>query len=353
KIADKREGEIFDVNFAFQNISARNFDDTLTVQYTLTNQATRTQTKTYNVLNTLKAGDTLFFSYSINTLGLAGDNNLNVYVNPKILPEQYYNNNILQFPFKVLKDNTHPILDVTFDGIHIMDGDIVSPTTVISISLKDENKYLLKTDTVGIEIFLKEPDAEFFRRVYFSGPEDISWIPAGANNKFKIDYSPENEDKMYLTEKKPLEDGIYTLRVEGADVTGNESGVNPYKINFNVINESTITYFYPYPNPFSTCTRFVFTLTGNDIPDEIKIQIMTVTGKVVREILQDELGALRIGNNITDFQWCGTDEFGDKLANGVYLYRVFARSNGEDIRHRNTAADRGFKRNFGKLYILR
>jgi flagellar hook assembly protein FlgD len=120
-----------------------------------------------------------------------------------------------------------------------------------------------------------------------------------------------------------------------------------------VINESSITHFYPYPNPFSTSTRFVFTLTGNVIPDELKIQIMTVTGRVVREITQDEIGPIRVGNNISEYAWNGRDEFGDQLANGVYLYRVITRGGGQSIDLRATDGDQAFTRGFGKLYILR
>jgi flagellar hook assembly protein FlgD len=80
---------------------------------------------------------------------------------------------------------------------------------------------------------------------------------------------------------------------------------------------------------------------------------MTVSGKVVREITQDELGPIRIGNNISSYAWDGTDEFGDKLANGVYLYRVITRINGQSVEHRATAADKAFKQEYGKLYILR
>jgi flagellar hook assembly protein FlgD len=141
--------------------------------------------------------------------------------------------------------------------------------------------------------------------------------------------------------------------VQGSDVSGNISGVEPYRISFEVINESKITHFYPYPNPFSSHTRFVFTLTGSEIPNQIKIQIMTVTGKVVREITQEELGPIRIGNNISSFAWDGTDEYGDKLANGVYMYRVIVKNNGQDIERRQTAADKAFTKGFGKIYILR
>ncbi len=73
-------------------------------------------------------------------------------------------------------------------------------------------------------------------------------------------------------------------RFQLQDATGNKSGVQPYEIQFEVITKSSITHFYPYPNPFSSSVGFVFTLTGGNIPDQMKIQIMTVTGRVVREI---------------------------------------------------------------------
>jgi hypothetical protein len=272
-----------------------------------------------------------------------GNNLLQVYVNPRIQAEQNYANNILEIPYKVNRDNIHPVLDVAFDGIRIMDGDIVSPSPLITISLKDENKILIRKDTVGMELYLKKPcEGCSFERVNF-GQQDLRWTSAGSEtNDFRIEYTPKN-----------LPDGVYTLQVQGRDVSGNISGVEPYRISFEVVNESKITHFYPYPNPFSSSTRFVFTLTGSEIPNQIKIQIMTVTGKVVREITQDELGPIRIGNNLSSFAWDGTDEFGDKLANGVYLYRVIVKNNGQEVERRQTSADKGFKKDFGKIYILR
>ena len=80
---------------------------------------------------------------------------------------------------------------------------------------------------------------------------------------------------------------------------------------------------------------------------------MTVTGKIVREITQNELGMIRVGNNISDFAWDGRDEYGDQLANGVYLYRVIMGGNAADIKKRETAADKAFKKGFGKLYLLK
>jgi flagellar hook assembly protein FlgD len=343
RIPDKQEGENFTVDFVFQNISSRSFQDSLDVQYTLFNTDTRKKTVHTFKIARLAAGDTVRFSIPVKTQGTIGNHVLQIYVNPRIQAEQNYANNILEVPFRVNRDNIHPILDVAFDGIRIMDGDIVSPSPLITVSLKDENQVQIRKDTVGMELYLKKPcQGCNFERVNFGQP-DIRWTSASAeSNDFRIEYQPKN-----------LPDGVYSLQIQGRDVSGNISGVEPYKISFEVVNESKITHFYPYPNPFSSNTRFVFTLTGGEIPNQIKIQIMTVTGKVVREITQDELGPIRIGNNISSFAWDGTDEFGDKLANGVYLYRVSVKSNGQQMEHRQTAADKGFKKDFGKIYILR
>ncbi len=126
------------------------------------------------------------------------------------------------------------------------------------------------------------------------------------------------------------------------------SAKTDYQVSFLVIRESSITNFYPYPNPFTSKCRFVFTLTGDQLPDQLLIRIMTISGKIVREITLAELGPIHIGNNISEFAWNGTDQFGDALGNGVYLYRVIARSKGEDIKHRETTADHTVHKGWGK-----
>ena len=143
------------------------------------------------------------------------------------------------------------------------------------------------------------------------------------------------------------------LSVTAEDESGNAFSEEPYQISFEVINESSITHFFPYPNPFSTQCRFVFTITGSTIPENLMIQIMTISGRVVKTIDEIEIGTIQIGNNITDYAWDGRDEYGDLLANGVYLYRVIVQSEGQELERRNTSADQALKRGIGKLYILR
>jgi flagellar hook assembly protein FlgD len=97
----------------------------------------------------------------------------------------------------------------------------------------------------------------------------------------------------------------------------------------------------------------VFTLTGTTPPDYVMIQIMTISGRIVREIQSAEIGPLNIGRNFTEYWWDGRDQFGDPLANGIYLYRVIVKDRGEDLELRSTDAAQYFKKGFGKMYLLR
>lgn len=338
-IPDKQEGEEVNLEFAFRNITNVAFGaDSLWVRFVLTNNNKVVYRDSIKILAP-KAKDLVKFTRKINTLKLVGANTLTVFVNPQIVPEIYYDNNLLQVNFNVLKDNTNPILEVSFDGRQIMDGEIVSPSPLINIRLRDENAFKVLTDTSNLNILLKKGENGDFEAIRFSDP-NVKWVPG--TTLTEVEYHPKN-----------LANGKYTLKVQGRDASNNQAGVKPYTINFEVINESTVTNVFPYPNPFSTKTQFVFTLTGSQVPDEMKIQIMTVTGKVVREITQDELGPIVIGNNRTEYFWDGKDEYGDLLANGLYLYRVIMKINGQTIDQRKTSADKAFKNGFGKLYILR
>jgi hypothetical protein len=337
----KDEGQSVALSFVFENISHIDFPDSVRVKFTITNENGNTLTD-YITLAALQQGQTASFNYTINSMGFSGKNIFQVFVNPRDQPEQYYDNNILQIYFTIEKDLINPILDVAFDGQHIMNGDIVSPSPLISISLNDENKTLIKNGTDGMEIFLQRPGQSTPDQIAMTSSEIVSsGHVAGTINTFRVEYHPMN-----------LPDGIYTLIVQGTDSTGNKSASQRYEIKFEVINEVAISYFYPYPNPFSSSTRFVFTLTGDEIPEDLKIQIMTITGKVIREITKSEIGPIHIGNNKTDYAWDGTDEFGDRLANGVYLYRVILKG-ADDFKHRETAGDQAFKKTWGKIYILR
>jgi flagellar hook assembly protein FlgD len=144
--------------------------------------------------------------------------------------------------------------------------------------------------------------------------------------------------------------------VTGKDGFGNTAGTIPYRIGFKVINKAMISNMLNYPNPFTTSTAFVFTITGSEVPQNIKIQIPTITGKIVREITKEELGPLHIGTNITEFKWNGTDMYGSRLATGVYLYHVVTNLNGKSLDKYQAAGDntnKYFNNGYGKMYLMK
>ncbi|MEM9258273.1 MAG: T9SS type A sorting domain-containing protein [Bacteroidota bacterium] len=121
-----------------------------------------------------------------------------------------------------------------------------------------------------------------------------------------------------------------------------------------MITEQQVSNVLTYPNPFSTQTHFIYTLTGNQLPEMFRIQIMTVSGRVVRDIDLLAVENLKIGTHRTNFTWDGTDKYGDMLANGVYLYRVITRNNeGGELKQYDNGTDQFFARKLGKVVILR
>jgi len=174
-------------------------------------------------------------------------------------------------------------------------------------------------------------------------PANLS--PGGTDNTATIDFVP------YFPE-----DGEYELLVSGNDVSGNKAGQAEYRVVFTIINKAMISNLLNYPNPFTTSTAFVFTVTGSELPQNIRIQILTITGKIVREITKQELGPIHIGRNITEFKWDGTDQYGQKLANGVYLYRVITNLNGKSLekyKSEGENTDKYFRNGYGKMYLMR
>lgn len=339
-----QQGQAIKLDIAMENISPLDMDSMLVKFEILGSGLVQ-----YARLDSLRTADTLHASVEFPTVNLQGSNQLlMVEINPnRDQPEQYHFNNIGLASFKVLQDNINPILDVTFDGVHILNKDIVSGTPEIVITLSDENQYLGLDDLEDFSIIIRHPSFPNGEMLLSPATTDMQFYPADPS---KLDI--ENKAKIIM-HPDLKEDGMYTLFVSAADKSGNNSGELSYSVDFEVINKPSISNMLNYPNPFSTSTQFVFTLTGRELPNYMKIQILTVTGKVVREITQDELGTLRIGTNRTEYAWDGKDEYGDQLANGVYLYRVITKRDGEDYETYSNRTDYMFRQGFGKMYLMR
>lgn len=338
------EGDSLRIGFAFVNISKWDFKP-LKVNYSIYDLNSGVRKKVVSIdqqMQVLKSNDTILVDFKIGSLGLKRNNQLVIFVNPLDQPEKSYNNNTLEKTFFVKNDGTPPLLDVTVDGVHLRNGDIVAPNPIILITSKDENKVRLQNDTSKITILFKESNSPVFDTVRFNS-SNVHFTPASAANanRVSVEFMPKN-----------LADGTYDLKVQAADMSGNYSSRNNYEINFEVVNEKTATKFYPYPNPFSTSMKWVFTLTGK-VPDDIYVDILNINGRIVKQIRKEELGFLHVGHNVSEYSWDGTDMYGDKLANGVYLYKVYIKDPSADFKERMTKGSKYFVKDFGKIYLMR
>jgi Peptidase family C25/Interleukin-like EMT inducer/CARDB len=240
----------------------------------------------------------LYVAY--NTTAFNGERTFSIIIDSedKIL-ELYEDNNFYSIPFYVIGDTTKPSMNLTFNGNDIFDGEYISSQPQIKIELSDPSLIPI-TDTSSIDIFLNNS------YVNYSGNED----------NLSINYS-ESNPKVTVNFAPTLEDGEYTIRVFGKDASGNIGDSSGITKSFNVQSDAKLLNVYNYPNPFSTETYFTFKLT--QIPDEIKIKVFTVAGRLIKEII---LNSSQLSYDLNKVYWDGRDDDGDLLGNGVYLYKV-------------------------------
>jgi hypothetical protein len=295
------QGDTVSFSIATRNISPYAMDSLL-VFGRVTDSERKVHLPSFTRFRSHPAGDTLMIhGIRFPTNGMSpGVASLWVEVNPVNpftgiydQPEQTHINNVLEKNFIIVADHQNPLLDVTFDGIHILDGDLVSAKPAIEIQLTDENMFYMfdqPEDTALFRIYLKAPLSNEFKQVFFrnEGHDQMIFYPAaGKHNSCRILFPAD------LTGN----DGTYVLRIEATDKSMGTSGAIKYQISFKVIGRSSITEVLNWPNPFSTRTHFVFTMTGYEAPSDFRIQIMTISGKVIRELNSQDLGPVHPGRN--------------------------------------------------------
>ncbi|CAN5259263.1 hypothetical protein BH09BAC3_BH09BAC3_20230 [soil metagenome] len=308
-----QEGQPWSAVYGFTNISSRNFTDSLTVQVDVFSSDRRSTERQVFRINPPAPGDTTKFPVSVKTSGKAGINDVTVFVNPRVLPELYYDNNILALysHLAVERDTRAPLLDVTIDGRQVINGDVVSSSPLIVAKVVDRNSFLLKTDTTGINLYLQYPCALQncpFKRINFS-QSNVSWKPATATTDFQISFKPEQ-----------LAGGEYSLRAEAMDASGNRSGTTPYEVLFVVTEKKGFVLQSVYPNPSSDKFSFKLLLSGSELPGDFQLILYSTTGAVVRNYGSASLGVLHVG--INDVSINVSNSQGESLPDGIYFFRI-------------------------------
>jgi len=119
-----------------------------------------------------------------------------------------------------------------------------------------------------------------------------------------------------------LEEGVHTLTIKAWDVFNNSA---EYTLDFRVLRKEKLElrHVLNYPNPFTTSTQFWFEHNRPGEELRVQVQVITITGKLVKTIAKT---IITDGNRSDDVTWDGKDDYGGKLARGVYIYRLRVRT---------------------------
>lgn len=139
-------------------------------------------------------------------------------------------------------------------------------------------------------------------------------------------YETENDDYTKGFVRFPFRDltpGLHTVLFKAWDVYNN---LVTAEIQFNAICSDEglrIEKVLNYPNPFVSYTEFWFNHNMPFEPLDVQVQILTISGKLVKTINQQVVTEGFLCREIT---WDGRDDFGDRIGKGVYVYKLTVKS---------------------------
>lgn len=204
------------------------------------------------------------------------------------------------------EDNNPPILQLYMNDESFISGGITNASPLLLVNLEDDNGM---NTASGI------------------GHDMVAILDGNENELFVLNdyYETESNNFRKGVIKFPftnLEKGVHTLTVKAWDVYNNLATGD---IEFVVAgNESLeIDRVLNYPNPFVNYTEFWFQHNRPAEPLQVQVQILTVTGKIVKTINQIITTDGFLSRDIT---WDGKDDFGDRIGKGVYIYKLKVKS---------------------------
>ena len=300
------QGETVNLNFKVYNVGEISADS-FNVKVDLLNPDNSSRNIFSAITPKLEADTNISYDVSFATDDFKGDGQFRIVIDSENkVRETFKDNNYYVIPFFVLPDTTTPKLEVSVDGKDILDGEYISVKPEIRIMLSDDSQLAI-TDTSSVIIKLND------EQIYFNNP-DRETFTSNDNPKYVVTYTP------------TLANGDYTLYINGKDANGNFAYPNGIEKKFKVSNEPKLLKVYNYPNPFSDVTYFTFKLT--QIPDKMTIDIYTVAGRKIREI---KILPSELNYDFNKILWDGRDQDGDRIANGVYFYKIKMKKNEKEI----------------------
>ena len=220
-------------------------------------------------------------------------------------------------------DTVGPQISVSFDDRQgFTQWEAILPNSVLHLFISDDNGINM-TGEVGHRITLVTDDD-------FASQTDLT---AG----FKYDLGDHRSGSV-SHQLPSLAEGDHVLSIKAWD-NANNSSVFSANVKVSARKEFELTEVMNHPNPFTDLTSFYYYLSQD--ADRVQIKIFTLAGRLIKQI---PFASSRRGFNFSS-TWDGRDEEGDRVANGVYIYKVTA----EGL----VDGERKTKEYFGKAVVAR
>ncbi|MEO9532545.1 MAG: type IX secretion system sortase PorU [Crocinitomicaceae bacterium] len=200
-------------------------------------------------------------------------------------------------------DEVGPVVDLYMNDPNFVNGGITDESPLFLAEISDENGINTTGNGIGhdITIILDGNTAD----------------PIILNNFYEADLDTYQSGKVSY-KFSDLEVGPHSLVFKVWDVNNNSSETT---LEFTVVEDEElgISHLLNYPNPFTTNTDFYFEHNQVCNSLDVKIEIFTVSGKLVKSIIENVNTSAFRSEGIN---WDGRDDYGDKLGRGVYVYRL-------------------------------
>lgn len=202
-----------------------------------------------------------------------------------------------------LTDNTGPEIDLYLNDSTFVYGGITDEKPLLLAYVLDSNGI----NTVGNGI----------------GHDVVAVLDANTNKSIVLNDYYEADLNSYQKGSirypfTKLTDGRHTLSLKVWDIYNNSSEAFTEFIVAQSA-ELALSHVLNYPNPFTTQTEFFFEHNQPCCTLDAQIQIFTITGKLIKTI---DKTVETMGYRAEPIEWDGLDDFGDRIAKGVYIYKL-------------------------------
>jgi hypothetical protein len=198
-----------------------------------------------------------------------------------------------------------PTVIVTIDDVPYASGDILqSPGHLVPVEIDAHivDEFEIARESITIE------------------ETDIGLIDPSAYTLEAVGDTVPNEDlsrEWSLRYETPIRSfAAYDIRISATDMTEQNTTFVVHALGDNVAIPLGLREVANHPNPFGRETSVIYTIDNETPVYKVAISIYTVGGRLIR--LLD--GSTDI--NFNRVSWDGTDQQGDQVANGVYLYVI-------------------------------